>query len=128
MTAHATEPNAAPAPASPAGPAAREFVVTVRDDVDARIAGRVGGAYSSPPQPHADALALIGLLLGGPAADDGSERWTWPVPGGRRTVTLTPACRSLPGPAVPHAGGTQSVSEAQAARPRTKQIATRSEP
>jgi hypothetical protein len=65
------------------------YVVTVRDDVDARIAGHDGVAYVSPPQPRADALALIALLLGGPASAGGHARWTHAVAGGRRTITLT---------------------------------------
>ena len=46
----------------------------MHDDVDARIAGHGGGAYTSPPQRRADALALIGLLLGGAADHDGAAR------------------------------------------------------
>ena len=128
MTAPTTDPDAPRAPTGPAAPAALEFVVTVRDDVDARIAGHHGGSYTSPPQPHEQALALAALLGAGAAAGDGRGRWTVAVPGGRRTITLTPAHGPAPGPAVPRAGGTQRASEAHAAQRCIEDVATRSEP
>jgi hypothetical protein len=64
------------------------YVVRVRDEVDARIGGREGCVYTSPPQPRAGALALVQLLLGGPAGADGINDWTHPIAGGRRTIAL----------------------------------------
>jgi hypothetical protein len=75
--------------ADPEQPLERRWVVVADDEVDPRIAGHAGVAYTSPPQTREDALALIALLLGGPAAVDGPTRWTRALPGGRRTITLT---------------------------------------
>jgi hypothetical protein len=67
-------------------------VVHVRDAINAALAGHEGRAYTSPPQPHAQALALVELLLGcaAPGAE-GQRTWTVSVAGGRRTITLAPA-------------------------------------
>jgi hypothetical protein len=69
------------------------YVVCVHDAVNDELAGHRGCAYRSPPQPHADALALVALLLGSRAraAPAAPAKWTRSVAGGRRTITLTPA-------------------------------------
>jgi hypothetical protein len=69
------------------------YIVCVHDEINGELAGHRGGAYRSPPQPHADALALVGLLLGSRAhaAPAAPARWTGSVAGGRRTITLTRA-------------------------------------
>jgi hypothetical protein len=68
------------------------FVVRVQDHIDARIAGRDGRAYLSPPASRESALTLVGLLLGSdPQAVNGGGAWTRAVPGGRRTITLASA-------------------------------------
>src|SRR4051794_23001372 len=104
------------------------FVVTVRDDVDERISGHRGATYISPSQSHANALALVGLLVGRAAADDGRPRWRCPVPGGRRTITLTPARLALPEDEEPPTPPAQPPREAFTPRLPTEQIATRSQP
>jgi hypothetical protein len=68
------------------------YVVRAQDRIDGRIAGHHGCAYVSPPASRDSSLALVGLLLGGdPPAGNGGGAWTRAVPGGRRTITLTPA-------------------------------------
>lgn len=69
------------------------YVVRVLDAINGELAGHRGCAYCSPPQPHADALALVALLLGSPvrAAPATPATWTRSVAGGRRTITLSPA-------------------------------------
>jgi hypothetical protein len=68
------------------------YVVRVQDRIDARIAGHDGCAYASPPASRDNALALVGLLLGGDArAVNGGRAWTRAVPGGRRMITLAHA-------------------------------------
>jgi hypothetical protein len=69
------------------------YIVCVHDAIDGELAGHRGCAYSSPPQPHADALALVALLLGAHvrAAYAAPAKWTRSVAGGRRTITLAPA-------------------------------------
>ena len=81
---HPGEPRAAPRAL---------YIVCMHDAINGELAGHRGCAYRSPPQPHADALALVGLLFGthvrvAPAAP---ANWTRSVAGGRRTITLTPA-------------------------------------
>ena len=72
--------------------AAGLVVVHVTDAVNATLAGRGDASYQSPPQAREDALNLVCLLLGRDEAPHGSEpRWTCPIAGGQRTVTLTPA-------------------------------------
>ncbi len=68
-------------------------VVHVRDDVNSNLAGHDGRDYTSPPQPHRDALALVELLLGRPAQPDEHDRrfWACAVAGGQRTITLNRA-------------------------------------
>jgi len=77
-------------------------VVHVRDAINPTLAGRGDASYQSPPQAREDALNLVRLLLGCNEALNASEpRWTCPIAGGQRTVTLTPA----PSGAEPAAGG-----------------------
>ncbi len=77
-------------------------VVLVRDAINPTLAGREDASYQSPPQAREDALRLVGLLLGcNEAPNVGKPRWTRPIAGGRRTVTLSPA----PNGADPAAGG-----------------------
>lgn len=80
----------------PLSPAAAGFdlvIVHVRDDVNHILAGHDGREYTSPPHAPADALALVGLLLGRPTHADRDDHLVWrcPVAGGQRTITLTPA-------------------------------------
>ncbi len=69
--------------------AASLVTVRVEDVIDPTLTGRVGGTYESPPQPREQAMALVGLLLGGqsekPVRSRGGEA---AIAGGRRTVTL----------------------------------------
>ena len=77
---------------SDGAPVAELVVVHVRDAINPTLAGRGDASYQSPPQAHEDALGLVALLLGRHEAPNGSEpRWTCPIAGGQRTVTLTPA-------------------------------------
>ena len=83
-------------------PVAELVVVHVRDAINPTLAGREDASYQSPPQAREDALKLVGLLLGcNEAPNAGKPRWTRPIAGGQRTVTLTPA----PNGADPAAGG-----------------------
>ena len=83
-------------------PVAELVVVHVRDAINPTLAGRGDASYQSPPQGREDALNLVRLLLGCNEAPSASEpRWTCPIAGGRRTVTLAPA----PDGAEPAAGG-----------------------
>jgi hypothetical protein len=77
----------------------RRYVVSARDDVDARIAGHAGGTYRSPPLAREDALALVGLLLGSATGREPRTRWVHAVAGGRRTITLTARDAATPLPA-----------------------------
>ena len=73
-------------------PVAELVVVHVRDTINATLAGRADASYQSPPQPREDALNLVRLLLGRSEPPDvGLPRWTCPIAGGQRTVTLTSA-------------------------------------
>ena len=77
-------------------------VVHVTDALNETLAGRGDASYQSPPQAREDALNLVALLLGcNEAPSAGEPRWTCPIAGGQRTVTLTPA----PNGAEPAAGG-----------------------
>jgi hypothetical protein len=92
-----TAATGTPGPASslPSPPAL--YLVRVLDSVDERLAGHGSRAYTSPPQPRDDALALVQLVLGGAVVPaDGRQRWTGTVAiaGGRRTVTLERADRA----------------------------------
>ena len=87
---------------SGAAPVAELVVVHVTDAINPTLAGRDDASYQSPPQAREDALNLVRLLLGCNEAPNASEpRWTCPIAGGQRTVTLTPA----PNGAEPAAGG-----------------------
>lgn len=71
------------------------YVVQVADEIDERIAGHPGCVYASPPQDLDDAVALVRLLLAGPVdRPQERQRWTRPIAGGRRTVTLERADRA----------------------------------
>jgi hypothetical protein len=72
-------------------PVAELVVVHVRDTINPILAGRADASYQSPPQSREDALNLVRLLLGREAPSGGQPRWTCPIAGGQRTVTLTPA-------------------------------------
>ena len=75
------------------GASTRELVVVrVRDAINPTLAGRGDASYESPPQPREDALNLVRLLLGHIEQPQSAEpRWTRPIAGGQRTVTLAPA-------------------------------------
>jgi hypothetical protein len=89
-------------------------VVRVRDQVNSTLAGHSGREYTSPPQPRADALTLIALLLGAPAQTNGHKqtRWSCALAGGQRTITLDPA----PGPT--ETADEESVTRTHAGRRR----------
>ena len=83
-------------------PVAELVVVHVKDAINPTLAGRGDASYESPPQAREDALNLVVLLLGRNEAPNASEpRWTCPIAGGQRTVTVTRA----PNGAEPAAGG-----------------------
>ena len=65
--------------------------MSVHDDVDAELAGHRGTAYTSPPQPREQALALS-RCCSAPrrATAERPRRWTRAIAGGRRTITLAP--------------------------------------
>lgn len=79
------------------------LVVHVMDVINPILAGHGGASYQSPPQPREDALSLVGLLLGRNEAPQTTDepRWTCPIAGGQRTVTL----QSAPSGAVAAVGG-----------------------
>ncbi len=67
-------------------------VVHVMDAINPILAGRGDASYQSPPQPREDALSLVALLLGcSDQLPTEEPRWTCPIAGGQRTVTLQPA-------------------------------------
>jgi hypothetical protein len=71
-------------------PAERLVVVRVEDAVEPRLTARAGASYESPPQTRAQAMTLVRLLLGRAGGPDGDcERWTAPIAGGRRVVSLS---------------------------------------
>jgi hypothetical protein len=69
------------------------FIVEVEDRCQAQLVGHSGCAYASPPQPAAQALALVRALLGCPQniVQVTDSPWRCAVAGGRRTIRLHPA-------------------------------------
>jgi hypothetical protein len=75
-----------------ASPTAGLFEGHIHDAVNAALTGHDGCEYTSPPQPHAQAVALVRLLLGRPVPPTaGAHSWTVSIAGGRRTISLVPA-------------------------------------
>ncbi|MGA9875244.1 MAG: hypothetical protein WBQ21_05490 [Solirubrobacteraceae bacterium] len=64
------------------------YVVTVTDRLLPVLVGRAGCHYRSPPQDEQAARALIRLLLGTARVPTNTGPWEYPLPGGRRYVTL----------------------------------------
>jgi hypothetical protein len=65
------------------------FVVHAEDSIVPALTGHGGMTYVSPAQPYEQALALVGMLLGGPRLNvEGPTRWTRPIAGGRRRVLM----------------------------------------
>jgi hypothetical protein len=66
-------------------------IVQVKDVVEGALTGHEGCVYESPPQAREQALTLVRVLLGYPNQElNGGQRWTCPIAGGRRTISLTP--------------------------------------
>ena len=66
-------------------------IVRVADEVNQALTGHPGRRYESPPQEREQALALVEVLLGyAHGSFDGTERWSCPIAGGRRSITLVP--------------------------------------
>jgi hypothetical protein len=73
------------------GSSERMVVVRIADQVNQALIGHPGCRYQSPPQDQEQARALIELLVGyAPGALDGNRKWSCPIAGGRRTITLVP--------------------------------------
>jgi hypothetical protein len=69
-------------------------VVHVEDQINQALTGHDGCRYESPPQPREQALTLARALLGYTGEElNGAERWSCPIAGGRRTVTVVQAER-----------------------------------
>ena len=68
----------------------RYYVVHVDDAAETRLVGDSGCSYVSPPQPRAQALALVRMLLGC-VEPGGDGPWGLAIAGGRRTIALLPA-------------------------------------
>jgi hypothetical protein len=66
------------------------YIVEVEDRCAPQLAGHSGCGYSSPPQPAAQALALVRLLLGCPqlSLHPNESPWQRAIAGGRRTIQL----------------------------------------
>ena len=68
----------------------RLVVVRVEDAIEPKLTARTGASYESPPQTREQAMTLVRLLLGCAIGPDGQVgRWTAPIAGGRRVVTLS---------------------------------------
>jgi hypothetical protein len=66
-------------------------VVNVREVVNPILAGHEGRAYTSPPQPREQALALVAVLLRSPTPPgerNNGGGWSRPIVGGRLQITL----------------------------------------
>jgi hypothetical protein len=86
-------PNLAPAMTSlgeTLGADDAQYVVEVEDQCLDGLAGHSGCSYASPPQPAAQALALVRALLSCPQARLSTDQSSWwrAIAGGRRTVWL----------------------------------------
>ena len=77
------------------GELGQELVVLyVQDEINQALTGHDGCRYESPPQPREQALTLARVLLGYTGEElNGAERWSCPIAGGRRTVTVVQAAR-----------------------------------
>jgi hypothetical protein len=66
------------------------YIVEVDEQRDERLAGHPGCAYTSPPQPSSQALALVRALLGcsGKAVASDDAPWRTPIAGGKRVIRL----------------------------------------
>lgn len=53
----------------------RQWVLHVRDLVNADVAGHEGTQYTSPPQTRAEAISLVALLVGPTPENDDRDRW-----------------------------------------------------
>jgi hypothetical protein len=72
------------------GPPERRVVVRVQDAIEPKLTARIGASYESPPQTREQAMTLVRLVLGRALDPDvDGDRWTAPIAGGRRVVTLT---------------------------------------
>jgi len=66
------------------------YRLTVVDQVDARLSGRIACSYTSPPQPLDDLRVLAAALLNGARAPAVGIAVSRAIAGGRRTVHITP--------------------------------------
>lgn len=64
------------------------YVVTVTDHLLPALVGQAGCHYQSPPQDEQAARTLIRVLLGTARIPTNAGPWEYPLPGGRRYVTL----------------------------------------
>jgi hypothetical protein len=66
------------------------YIVEVDDRCNAQLVGHNGCSYASPPQPAAQALALVRALLGCPQNALGVHEspWRHAIAGGIRTIRL----------------------------------------
>jgi hypothetical protein len=68
----------------------RLVVVRVEDAIEPKLTARSSASYESPPQTREQAMTLVRLLLGCAGDPDGDEkRWSAPIAGGRRLVSLS---------------------------------------